>query len=103
MIGFFVRHPVAANLLLLAGLFLGLTSISDMERETFPEFTSSQVTVSVVYPGATAEDVDEEICLILEDSLGAIDGLDELTCQSVSARAVATLTMVDGGDITQFF
>ncbi len=103
MIAFFARHPVAANLFLLAGLFLGLMSIADIERETFPEFTSSQVTVSVIYPGAAARDVDEEICGKLESALASINHVDELTCQSVAARATATLTMADSGEITQFF
>ena len=52
MIAFFARHPVASNLFLLAGLFLGLTSINGMERETFPEFSASKVTVTVEYQGA---------------------------------------------------
>ncbi|MGX9356671.1 efflux RND transporter permease subunit [Roseobacteraceae bacterium S113] len=103
MIGYFTRHPVAANLFLLAGLFLGLSAIGGMERESFPEFSASKVTVSVEYKGATAKTVDEEVCLILEDTLRSISDLDELSCQSVSGFATATLTMQDGGDITQFF
>ena len=72
MIGLFARHPVAANLFLIAGLFLGLNVIGGMERETFPDFPSSRVAVTVAYPGATAEDVDQDICLVLGDSLQAI-------------------------------
>ncbi|MEM7717629.1 MAG: efflux RND transporter permease subunit [Pseudomonadota bacterium] len=103
MIAFFARHPVAANLVLIAGLFLGLMSVGGMERESFPEFSASAVSVTVAYPGATAEDVDEGICLVLNDSLQAINDLDELSCQSVSSSAVATLSMAESGDITQFF
>ncbi|MDP5086979.1 MAG: efflux RND transporter permease subunit, partial [Yoonia sp.] len=88
---------------LIAGLFLGLNAIGGMERETFPDFASSRVAVTVAYPGATAEDVDQDICLVLGDSLQAITGLEEMTCQSVSGKATATLTMVEDGDITQFF
>ncbi|WP_420862651.1 efflux RND transporter permease subunit [Algirhabdus cladophorae] len=103
MIEYFSRHPIAANLFLLAGLFLGAISITGMERESFPEFSASSVSVSVVYPGASAQDVDEEICLILDDTLQAITDLDEFTCQSVASRATARLTMSEGGDISQFF
>lgn len=103
MIGFFARHPVAANLFMIAGLFLGLTAVGGMERETFPEFSSSRVAVTVAYPGAAAEDVDKDVCLPLEEALQAIADLDEMTCRSVSGLATATLTMVEDGDITQFF
>ena len=41
--------------------------------------------------------------MLLEDSLLAISDLDELTCQSVSGFATATLSMQDSGEITQFF
>ena len=59
MIAYFARHPIAANLVLLAVAFLGLSVLGGMERESFPEFSSSQVSVSVSYPGASASDVDD--------------------------------------------
>ncbi|MBU2358758.1 MAG: efflux RND transporter permease subunit, partial [Alphaproteobacteria bacterium] len=72
MIGFFARHPVAANLFMIAGLIMGLTAVGGMERETFPEFSSSRVAVTVAYPGAAAEDVNQDVCLPLEEALQAI-------------------------------
>ena len=103
MIQFFVRHPNAANLLMIASCILGLSVITGMERESLPEFNPSRVSVSVLYPGASAVDVDEEICQELDSSLSNISDLDELECQSTEGRAKATLTMAEGGDISQFF
>lgn len=103
MIQFFVRHPNASNLLMIASCILGLSVITGMERESLPEFNPSRVSVSVLYPGASAVDVDEEICQELDSSLSNISDLDELECQSTEGRANATLTMADGGDISQFF
>ena len=103
MITYFVRHPVAANLLMLLICLLGVALISDIERETFPEFSASTVGVSVVYPGASARDVDEEICGPIEDALTGIDGLADLQCLSLDGRASATAEMADGSDIILFF
>ncbi|MBV1863338.1 MAG: efflux RND transporter permease subunit [Rhodobacteraceae bacterium] len=103
MIAFFTRHPNAANLLLLAGVVLGLMSITSMERETFPEFSATEVSVSVIYPGASAADVDEQICQELDDALGGVDNLEDLECLSVDGRARATLEMAEGSDIGQFY
>ena len=50
MIGYFVRHPVAANLLMVLVIVFGITVISGIERETFPAFTSDSVNISVSYP-----------------------------------------------------
>ncbi|MDX8350048.1 efflux RND transporter permease subunit [Cognatiyoonia sp. IB215446] len=103
MISYFARHPIAANLVLIAVAFLGFSVLSAMERESFPEFASTEVSVSVTYPGASASDVDEQVCLVLDEALGAVNNLDELQCLSVENRATATLTMAEGGDIGQFY
>lgn len=103
MINYFVRHPVAANLLMILICLLGAALISDIERETFPEFAASAVGVSVIYPGASARDVDEEICGPIEDALTGIDGLSDLQCLSLDGRASATAELADGRDIILFF
>ncbi len=103
MIAYFVRHPVAANLILLGVIFLGALSLPGMERESFPEFAPSSVAVSVVYPGASAADIDELLCSELDAALDAIGGLDDLECLSVDGKATATLTMLEGEDIDRFY
>ncbi|WP_323785725.1 efflux RND transporter permease subunit [Thalassovita sp.] len=103
MINYFVRHPVAANLLMALICILGVAVISNIERETFPEFTADSVAVSVVYPGASAVDVDEEICSPLEDALSGLTGLADFECLSVDGRAAATAELEENGDIIQFF
>lgn len=103
MIAYFAKHPVAANLILLAVCFLGVSPLLGMERESFPEFTASKVSVTVQYPGASAGDVDEQVCLVLDDALGAVNNLDDFECLSVENRATATLKMVESGDIGQFY
>ncbi len=103
MIAYFTRHPVAANLLLLSVMILGGLSLPNMERESFPEFLVSNVSVTIVYPGASAADVDEQVCLKLDKSLDSINELKELECLSVDGRATAILTMKESEDIGQFY
>ncbi len=103
MIGYFVRHPVAANLLMAVITVLGIAVISNVERETFPEFAADSVRIAVPYPGASAHDVDEEICVPLESALSGVTGLDELSCLSVEGRAVATAELEETGELIQFF
>lgn len=103
MVGYFVRHPVAANLLMLVIVVLGFSVITGIERETFPDVASDSVRISVVYPGASAMDVDEEICAPLEDAVASVPRLSEFECLSVDSRAQATAELADGGEIIQFF
>ena len=55
MIGYFVRHPTAANLLMLTIILLGLLGMFSLSREAFPEFASDFVNIRVIYRGASAE------------------------------------------------
>lgn len=103
MIRYFVRHPVAANLLMAVICILGVSVLSSIERETFPPFTADSVAVSISYPGASAVDVDEEICSPLEDALTGITSLGDLECLSLDGRAAATAEMEENGDLIQFF
>ncbi|WP_275576070.1 efflux RND transporter permease subunit [Photobacterium swingsii] len=72
MIRFFSRHPTAANLMMFALLLLGLVSLPQIKRETFPEFSPPYIIASVVYPGASPQEVEQSICMRMED---AVDGL----------------------------
>ena len=102
MIRYFTAHPTAANLLMLILVVMGLISLPEMKRETFPEFDSRRVQVSVAYPGASAEDVEEGVCRVLEDALDAVSDIDELRCEAREGSAVATAEMREGGDVRVF-
>ncbi|WP_299351106.1 efflux RND transporter permease subunit [uncultured Shimia sp.] len=103
MIGWFVRHPVAANLFMVLICMLGVTFALNIKRETFPEIAPSTVQVSVVYTGASAQDVDEEICEPLEDAISGTSGLDDLNCLSTDGLATATAELEEGGDTIEFY
>lgn len=103
MVGWFVRHPVAANLLMLVFCLLGFAYMGDIKRETFPDFDPSTVKVAVAYPGASAQDVDEEICESLEDALTGTSGLADLICLSMDGLATATAELEEGGEVLQFY
>ncbi len=105
MIRFFAGHPTAANLLMLILLVMGLLALPDMKRETFPEFTSSVVQISVPYPGASAEEVEDGVCRIIEDALDSVSNMDELLCEAREGVAIATAELIEGndiGDLTHF-
>ncbi|MCP3972793.1 MAG: efflux RND transporter permease subunit [Rhodobacteraceae bacterium] len=103
MVGYFVRHPVAANLLMLVLAVLGFSVITGIERETFPDYASDSVRITVTYPGASAHDVDDEICAPLEDAVSIVQRLSDFECLSVDSRAQATAELAEGGDLIQFF
>ncbi|MEC8239619.1 MAG: hypothetical protein VX904_06030, partial [Planctomycetota bacterium] len=62
LISWAVKNSPAMNVMLLATLIVGSISLMVMRREVFPEFELEIVLVSVPYPGASAEEVEEGIC-----------------------------------------
>jgi multidrug efflux pump subunit AcrB len=102
MIGFFAHHQTAANLLMLLFLVMGLTSLTVLQRETFPDFTAKEVQIAVPYPGASAEDVEDAVCRAIEDALDGIGDLEEMRCEARESRAVAVAEMTESADFDRF-
>jgi multidrug efflux pump subunit AcrB len=56
----------------------GLFSVLQMRRELLPQFELGFVTVSIPYPGASPEEVEEGICLKIEEQIDGIDGIKKI-------------------------
>jgi len=67
------------NVLMLGLLGLGSLALYTMRRETFPAFELEVVMVTVPYPGATPEDVEEGICQKIEEAVRSLDGIKKVT------------------------
>jgi multidrug efflux pump subunit AcrB len=91
VIGFFVHHRVAANLVMLVMLLGGALALTRMNIQFFPTFALDVVSVRVVWSGASAEDVEQGITNPLEQRLRSIDGLKKMT--STSAQSVSSITL----------
>ncbi len=101
MIRFFAAHPTAANLLMLIFIVLGLVSLPDMQRETYPEFEPSTIRVSASYPGADAEIVDETLLQPLELAISGLDGVGSLRSQAREGSASITVELADGASLAE--
>ena len=95
LLGSFVHHPVAANLLMLILIIAGLFAASRLNVQFFPNFNLDVVTVRVEWRGAAAEDVEEGITTPLEQKLKTVAGLDKLT--STSSQGMASISLCSPG------
>ncbi|MEA2039923.1 MAG: efflux RND transporter permease subunit [Thermodesulfobacteriota bacterium] len=101
-IRYFASHPTAANLLMIIFVFAGLLSIRDLRRETFPDFSPTQVEILVKYPGATAEDVENAVCRRVEDALDGVSNVREIQSEARENQGRIVAEMRDGGNMAQF-
>src|SRR6056297_452815 len=79
LIAWAIASSPGMNVLMIGLLLMGAVSLYQMRREVFPEFELAVVMVTVPYPGATPEDVEEGICQKIEEAVRAIDGIKKVT------------------------
>ncbi|NWN91437.1 efflux RND transporter permease subunit [Marinobacter adhaerens] len=102
MIRWFAAHPTAANLLLILLLAAGLYTAPGLKRETFPDYRPVEVSVDVVYRGASARDVEDAVCRRLYDAVKGVEFLDEMECVAQDNLARAIVSMEAAGDAVRF-
>lgn len=95
----FARHPVAANLLMVVCVVLGLVAISRINTQFFPDFRIDWITTTVTWPGASAEDVDRSVIAVIEPEVRDIDGVKRLSSQSAEGVGLVMLEFKPGTDM----
>ena len=73
IIRWFIANTVAANLLMIFIIIAGLFTLSRLRMEVFPDITIPIINVSVIYPGASPEDIEESICVKVEEQVQGIN------------------------------
>jgi multidrug efflux pump subunit AcrB len=77
-----LRNPVAMNLTLVVLMAWGVACFFQIPREMFPEFDFDLVRISVPYPGATPDEIEESITTPIEERLTSLAGIDEINSSS---------------------
>ena len=88
-IAYMARHGVAANLLLFFILAAGLVSLPGLVQEAFPVLSFDFIEVSVAYPGATPDEVEESVVLRIEEQIETVDGVREVS--AVASEGLASV------------
>jgi len=86
----FIRRPVLAFVISALILLLGLRSLTTLPVRQFPLLTNTVVTVSTIYPGATAELMQGFITTPLQQAIATADGIDYITSSSVLGTSTIT-------------
>ena len=95
-ISWMAGNSVAANLLmavlLVGGLLIGL----NIKQEVFPDFDMDMVKVSVAYPGASPEEVEQGIVLPVEEAIQGLEGVKEVTSVASEGSGSITVEAIEG-------
>lgn len=74
-----ISNSPAMNIIMTMVIGVGLFCCIQLRRETFPEFDLEMISISVPFPGATPEEVEEGICQKIEEELSSIDYVKKMT------------------------
>ena len=101
ILSYFTRHRTLANLLLVILIVAGLMAMPRMRAQFFPDVIVDNVSISVVWSGAGAEDVDRAIVQVLEPALLAVEGVASAESNSREGRASIRLEFEPGYDMAR--
>ncbi|MCW7752690.1 efflux RND transporter permease subunit [Desulfobotulus sp. H1] len=101
-IAWMTRNNVAANLLMVVCIVGGLVMFTGIKQEVFPDFDLGTVTVSVAYPGAGPEEVEQGIVLALEEAVQGLEGLDKFVSVASEGMGQVQIEVLEGTDINRF-
>ena len=101
LIGWFAQNHVAANLMMVVVICLGLYAIANVKKESFPPFEFDRITVSVPYPGAGPEEVEEGIVVKIEEALDSVEGVRKLTSRSQEGMGRVDVDVEDSYELSE--
>src|SRR5215216_1147673 len=81
-----IKQPIFMTMILTAGIVMGLLSYTRMPVNLFPDVEFPVVVVTTVYPGASPEEIEDQVTAKMEDELSTSSGLESI--QSTSSEGV---------------
>jgi multidrug efflux pump subunit AcrB len=101
VIAWFARNSVAANLLMIVIIAGGLLTVGSIKKEVFPQVDANLISISVQYPGAAPEEVEEGICVPIEEEIQGVEGIKKLTSSSAEGSGTVTVEVETGYDLRE--
>ena len=98
-IEFFVKYKIWANAIIFVIFVGGFYSLFQLKNSAFPLVASTNVLATVVYPGASPEEIEEGIVLKIEQSLEGVEGIKKVTSTSVENLASINVEIYSDYDI----
>jgi HAE1 family hydrophobic/amphiphilic exporter-1 len=88
-----IRRPVFATMVIMSFMVLGVVSMTRLGIDLFPEVNFPFVNISVVYPGASPEEVETLVTRPIEDAVAGINGVKRVVSSSTESRALVGLEL----------
>lgn len=101
IITYFIKFPIAGNLLMFTLLVGGLFGASVMKSTFFPDTPDQIINIQAIYPGSSPEEIEEGIVLKIEEKLKGQEGIEKITSSSQENAGSVTITVLKGYDANE--
>jgi len=101
IIAWFAQNPVAANLLMIVILTIGLVASFNVQRELMPKFELDGVHITMAYPGAAPEEVELGIVSKIEEAIKDVDGMKRVHSTTRESLATIYIQAEDDTDVLE--
>jgi multidrug efflux pump subunit AcrB len=92
------HNRVTPNLIMFVFLVGGFFTATRIKQEVFPEFDLGMVTIQVVYPGSSPEEVEQGIILVIEEAIRGLDGIKEITSTASEGMGMVLAELEEGAE-----
>jgi multidrug efflux pump subunit AcrB len=93
-----INNRVTVNLVMIFIIVAGAITVSNMRRELFPQFALDFINVTVPYPGASPEEIEEGICVKIEEKLKGIEGISRTLSAANENSGSVTVELESSAD-----
>lgn len=94
-----VKRPIMTTLCFVTVVILGLFSLAKLPVDLFPDIDTNTIMVITMYPGASSEDIEQNVTKPLENVMNSVEHLKHITSDSRENTSVITLEFEYGYDI----
>ncbi|WP_226573320.1 efflux RND transporter permease subunit [Acuticoccus sediminis] len=103
LIAGFARHPNAANLLMALMLAVGVYALTGLTTRFWPPANLNEVEVRIPWPGASAEDVSDNILTAVEPAVRYLTGVDSIRSIAREGSAFTSIEFEAGTDMQKAY
>tara|TARA_R110000744_G_scaffold160969_2_gene277321 strand:- start:1259 stop:4471 length:3213 start_codon:yes stop_codon:yes gene_type:complete len=100
LIAFFANNSVAANLMMIFIIIMGVFSYFTIQRQMFPNIEINYINISAVYRGASPQEIEESILIKIEESLKDITEIKKATSRAFRGSGRVTLEIQENKELT---
>ncbi|HMB63965.1 MAG TPA: efflux RND transporter permease subunit [Eudoraea sp.] len=99
VVAYFIKYHVAVDVIIIAFFLFGIFGAKSLKSSFFPLTDSKNILISIAYPGASPQEVEEGIVLKIEDNLKGLEGVERVTSTSRENSGSINIEIEKGRDV----